>query len=113
MSFEWCDNGGVCEYCDACTELSHVTKLDDSLLPRAEALHDFTATDSQRLSFKVRNEHPQGMYLLMHKCVWIQTGDILNLLEKIDSDWYSGENTRTGGFGDFPASSVKIIVPLP
>lgn len=45
--------------------------------------------------------------------MYIQTGDVLNLLEKIDSDWYSGENDRTGSFGDFPASSVKIIVPLP
>ena len=33
--------------------LSHLTKLDDSLLPRAEALRDFTATDPSHLSFRV------------------------------------------------------------
>lgn len=109
------------------TGLSHVTKLDDSLLPRAQALHDFTATDSQRLSFNVRLPTAQNYSFCIYttsecvqmcgvsvgQSVCIQTGDILNLLEKIDNDWYSGENTRTGSFGDFPASSVKIIVPLP
>lgn len=45
--------------------------------------------------------------------VSIQTGDVLNLLERIDNDWFSGENTRTGSFGDFPASSVRVVVPLP
>ena len=40
------------------TGLTHVTKLDDSLLPRAEALKDCTATDSNKLSFKVaKNTH--------------------------------------------------------
>lgn len=51
-----CDNGVVCEGVIVVmlhTGLSHVTKLDDSLLPRAEALHDFTAGGGQRLSFKV------------------------------------------------------------
>jgi hypothetical protein len=42
-----------------------------------------------------------------------QAGDVLNLLERISGDWYSGENTRTGDFGDFPASSVRVIEPLP
>ena len=32
-----------------------MTKLDDNLMPRAEALQDFTARDSQQLSFKVRD----------------------------------------------------------
>ena len=35
------------------TALSHLTKLDDSLLPRAQALTDFTASDDSHLSFKV------------------------------------------------------------
>ena len=35
--------------------LTHLTKVDESLLPRAEALRDFTATNSQHLSFKVAN----------------------------------------------------------
>lgn len=43
----------------------------------------------------------------------LQAGDVLNLLERIGNDWYSGENTRTGDFGDFPASSVRVIEPLP
>ena len=42
-----------------------------------------------------------------------QAGDVLNLLKRISGDWYSGENTRTGDFGDFPASSVRVIEPLP
>ncbi|CAI8050943.1 SH3 domain-containing protein 19 [Geodia barretti] len=78
---------------DTSKALSHLTKLDDSLLPRAEALRDFTATNSSHLSFRA--------------------GDVLNLLERISGDWYSGENTRTGDFGDFPASSVRVIEPLP
>lgn len=62
MRCDNCDNGGVCDSVIVVmlhTGLSHVTKLDDSLLPRAEALHDFTAGDSQRLSFKVsgKNKH--------------------------------------------------------
>ena len=46
---------------------------------------------------------------MVYRPLSIQAGDILNLLERIGSDWYSGENTRTGGFGDFPASSVTVI----
>lgn len=33
--------------------LTHLTKLDDNLLPRGEALRDFTAADSSHLSFRV------------------------------------------------------------
>ena len=152
-------------------ELTHLTKLDDSLLPRAEALRDFTPTDSNHLSFRVsvvslcavkcvslfspHNTHwtsDRGglgifrqleLILNCEAMVWMcigflgsflyyphihycnlypslppslpvsQAGDVLNLLERIGSDWYSGENTRTGDFGDFPASSVRVIEPLP
>lgn len=60
-----CDNGGMCDGVIVVmlhTGLSHVTKLDDSLLPRAEALHDFTAADGQRLSFKVSERTNTSLY---------------------------------------------------
>ena len=43
--------------------LSHLTKLDDSLLPRAEALRDFTATNSSHLSFRVCYSAPHHTLL--------------------------------------------------
>ena len=49
----WCDIGIFSAQCVTDIGLSHVTRLDDNLLPRAKALRDFTATDSQNLSFKV------------------------------------------------------------
>ena len=121
--------------------MSHLTKLDDNLLPRAEAIQDFSAANSQQLNFKVMT-HAQHYNIIVHihciichVCMSVcpyslttlfsihhfclpttphdQRGDVLNLLEKIGSDWYSGENTRTGAFGDFPASSIRVILPLP
>ena len=41
-----------------------MTKVDDSLLPRAEALKDFTATESSHLSFKVYT-YSSTMYIIM------------------------------------------------
>jgi len=69
------------------------TQLSDDLTPKAEARYDFTAGSDQEISFK--------------------EGDILNLLSKVNSEWYMGENTRTAQIGEFPSNFVNVIVPLP
>ena len=46
---------------------SHFTKLDDNLLPRAEAIQDFSAANSQQLNFKVMTHtHQYNIYTTMY-----------------------------------------------
>ncbi|XP_077984394.1 SH3 domain-containing protein 19-like [Glandiceps talaboti] len=63
----------------------------EELMPKAEALHDFTGETSGELTFKA--------------------GDVIYLLEKVNDDWYSGE--LKGSVGQFPVGFVEIIIPLP
>uniref|UniRef100_A0A8C5SCM6 SH3 domain-containing protein n=1 Tax=Laticauda laticaudata TaxID=8630 RepID=A0A8C5SCM6_LATLA len=69
---------------------SDMQKINDSSVPHATVLHNFTA------------EHTDDLEL--------SAGDTVFLLEKIDDEWYRGKcKNRTG---IFPASFVKIIVGI-
>ncbi len=43
----------------------------------------------------------------------LQEGDTLYIFSRIDNEWYEGENTATGTFGQFPTNYVNVTVPLP
>ena len=42
-----------------------------------------------------------------------QAGDALFLLEKVNADWFMGENVKTKQIGEFPVNFVEVQVPLP
>ncbi|XP_065886427.1 SH3 domain-containing protein 19-like isoform X2 [Dysidea avara] len=64
---------------------------ESDLSPRAKAIQDYVASDSDELSFKV--------------------GDVIYLLDKVDKQFFEGElNNKVGRC---PYSHVEIIVPLP
>ncbi|XP_037686731.1 SH3 domain-containing protein 19 isoform X2 [Choloepus didactylus] len=63
----------------------------DSSAPHAVVLHDFPA------------EQVNDLHLI--------SGEIVYLLEKIDTDWYRGKCRNQTGL--FPASFVKIIIDIP
>uniref|UniRef100_A0A8C5YA41 SH3 domain-containing protein 19 n=1 Tax=Microcebus murinus TaxID=30608 RepID=A0A8C5YA41_MICMU len=70
---------------------SHAQKPVDSSVPHAVVLHDFPAEQFDDLN--------------------LTSGEIVYLLEKIDTDWYRGScRNRTG---IFPANYVKVIVDIP
>ena len=71
--------------------LKNVTQLNDDLLPRAKALFDY-------------NEGIDGDLIF-------EAGQIIDLLEKLNDDWYQGE--LNGMVGNFPASFVEVLTPLP
>ena len=73
--------------------VSHTTHLSNDLMPRAVALYDYTAGSSNEISFNA--------------------GDALYLLEKINADWFMGENIKTKQIGEFPVNFVQVEVPLP
>ncbi|XP_048855771.1 SH3 domain-containing protein 19 [Brienomyrus brachyistius] len=60
---------------------------------QAQALHDFTAESAEELS--------------------LRTGDVVSMVEQVDSDWYRG--TCRGQSGFFPVNYVKVLtnVPMP
>lgn len=80
---------GVGEECDnvVFVELSHVTKLDDNLMPRAEALQDFTARDSQQLSFKVRDCLCRCRLLYIQACCVTSLIHYVAIRSPIDGEW--------------------------
>ncbi|XP_012515471.1 PREDICTED: SH3 domain-containing protein 19 [Propithecus coquereli] len=69
----------------------HAQKPVDSSTPHAVVLHDFPAEQIDDLN--------------------LTSGEIVYLLEKIDTDWYRG-NCRNR-IGIFPANYVKVIVDIP
>ncbi|XP_006870941.1 PREDICTED: SH3 domain-containing protein 19-like isoform X2 [Chrysochloris asiatica] len=70
---------------------SHSQKPVDSSAPYAVVLHDFQAEQVNDLN--------------------LVSGDIVYLLEKIDTDWYRGKCRNQTGL--FPANYVKVIIDIP
>ncbi|XP_047422098.1 SH3 domain-containing protein 19 isoform X2 [Sciurus carolinensis] len=71
--------------------LSLAQKPVDSGAPHAVILHDFAAEQADDLN--------------------LTSGEIVYLLEKIDTDWYRGKCRNQTGV--FPANYVKVIVDIP
>ncbi|NXW95109.1 SH319 protein, partial [Alopecoenas beccarii] len=70
---------------------NHPPKVSDKSAPHAVVLHDFPA------------EHADDLDL--------HAGDIVYLLEKVDTEWYRGKcGNRTG---IFPANFVKVVIDVP
>ncbi|XP_028007443.2 SH3 domain-containing protein 19 isoform X1 [Eptesicus fuscus] len=70
---------------------SHTQKPVDSSAPHAVVLHDFPAEQVGDLN--------------------LTFGEIVYLLEKIDTDWYRGKCRNQTGV--FPANHVKVIIDVP
>ncbi|NWX01565.1 SH319 protein, partial [Caloenas nicobarica] len=70
---------------------NHPPKVSDTSAPHAVVLHDFPA------------EHADDLDL--------HAGDIVCLLEKIDTEWYRGK--RGNRTGIFPANFVRVVIDVP
>ncbi|XP_060034948.1 SH3 domain-containing protein 19 isoform X2 [Erinaceus europaeus] len=70
---------------------NHAQKPVDSSAPHAVVLHDFPAEQVDDLN--------------------LTSGEIVYLLERIDTDWYRGKYRNQTGV--FPANHVKIIIDVP
>ncbi|NWI85849.1 SH319 protein, partial [Pitta sordida] len=70
---------------------NHPPKVSDTSAPHAVVLHDFPA------------EHAGDLDL--------HSGDIVCLLEKIDTEWYRGKCGNHTGI--FPANFVKVVIDVP
>ncbi|XP_014709045.2 SH3 domain-containing protein 19 isoform X1 [Equus asinus] len=70
---------------------SHAQKPVDGSAPHAVVLHDFPAEQVDDLN--------------------LTSGEIVYLLEKIDTDWYRGKCRNQTGI--FPANYVKVIIDVP
>ena len=44
-------------------------------------------------------------------CVFLQTGDVIVLVERVNEEWFKGEINKR--IGRFPAAFVEILIPLP
>ncbi|KAM9086876.1 SH3 domain-containing protein 19 isoform 2-T2 [Megaptera novaeangliae] len=75
----------------SCKDPSHAQKPVDSGAPHAVVLHDFPAEQVDDLN--------------------LTSGEIVYLLEKIDTDWYRGKCRNQTGV--FPATYVKVITDVP
>ncbi|XP_029817626.1 SH3 domain-containing protein 19 isoform X2 [Manacus vitellinus] len=75
----------------SCKDSNHPPKVSDTSAPHAVVLHDFPA------------EHPDDLDL--------HSGDIIFLLEKIDTEWYRGKCGNCTGI--FPANFVKVVIDVP
>ncbi|XP_057402733.1 SH3 domain-containing protein 19 isoform X3 [Balaenoptera acutorostrata] len=75
----------------SCKDPSHAQKPVDSGAPHAVVLHDFPAEQVDDLN--------------------LTSGEIVYLLEKIDTDWYRGKCRNQTGV--FPATYVKVITDIP
>uniref|UniRef100_A0A8C3JBC4 SH3 domain containing 19 n=1 Tax=Calidris pygmaea TaxID=425635 RepID=A0A8C3JBC4_9CHAR len=73
------------------TPLADYLKSPDTSAPHAVVLHDFPA------------EHADDLDL--------HSGEIVCLLEKIDTEWYRGKSGNRTGI--FPASFVKVVIDVP
>ncbi|XP_008588995.1 PREDICTED: SH3 domain-containing protein 19 [Galeopterus variegatus] len=69
----------------------HAQKPVDSSAPHAVVLHDFPAEQVDDLN--------------------LTSGEIVYLLEKIDTDWYRGKCRNQTGI--FPSNYVKVIIDIP
>ena len=104
--------------------------------PKAKALFDFNGEFEDELCFKVRfllisssHFHIQllassilwtSFYFYVSNALWInfvwrlfflQTGDVIVLLERVNDEWLQGELEMK--VGRFPAAFVEILTPLP
>ncbi|KAM9677788.1 SH3 domain-containing protein 19 isoform 2-T3 [Trichechus inunguis] len=77
--------------CFPAKDPSHSQKPVDSSAPHAVVLHDFPAEQVDDLN--------------------LASGEIVYLLEKIDTDWYRGKCRNQTGL--FPANYVKVIIDIP
>ncbi|XP_014673082.1 PREDICTED: SH3 domain-containing protein 19-like [Priapulus caudatus] len=59
--------------------------------PHGIVLHDFVGQQADELSFT--------------------TGDVIEILEKVDDDWMKGKNVNKTGI--FPKSYIRVVIPLP
>ncbi|XP_036743583.2 SH3 domain-containing protein 19 isoform X1 [Manis pentadactyla] len=75
----------------SCKGPRHAQKPVDSSAPHAVVLHNFPAEQVDDLN--------------------LTSGEIVYLLEKIDTDWYRGKCRNQTGI--FPASYVKVIIDVP
>ncbi|XP_046511947.1 SH3 domain-containing protein 19 isoform X9 [Equus quagga] len=75
----------------SCKDPSHAQKPVDGSAPHAVVLHDFPAEQVDDLN--------------------LTSGEIVYLLEKIDTDWYRGKCRNQTGI--FPANYVKVINDVP
>ncbi|XP_027491685.1 SH3 domain-containing protein 19 isoform X1 [Corapipo altera] len=75
----------------SCKDSNHPPKVSETNAPHAVVLHDFPA------------EHPDDLDL--------HSGDIIFLLEKIDTEWYRGKCGNCTGI--FPANFVKVVIDVP
>ncbi|XP_075054940.1 SH3 domain-containing protein 19 isoform X2 [Mixophyes fleayi] len=66
-------------------------RMEDSHTPHALVLHDFAGEHADDLS--------------------LSSGEIVYLLEKVDSEWYRGK--CNGNTGIFPANHIRIMVDIP
>ncbi|KAM8765110.1 SH3 domain-containing protein 19 isoform 1-T2 [Rhynchonycteris naso] len=72
-------------------DASHTQKPVDNSVPHAVVLHDFPAEQVDDLN--------------------LTSGEVVYLLEKINTDWYRGKYRNQTGV--FPANYVKVIVDVP
>ncbi|KAM4809440.1 SH3 domain-containing protein 19 [Rhinophrynus dorsalis] len=72
-------------------DFNHVNRVEDNHAPHALVLHDFIGEQADDLS--------------------LSSGEIVYLLEKIDSEWYRGKSK--GSTGIFPANHVRVLVDMP
>ncbi|XP_070467682.1 SH3 domain-containing protein 19 isoform X14 [Equus przewalskii] len=75
----------------SCKDPSYAQKPVDGSAPHAVVLHDFPAEQVDDLN--------------------LTSGEIVYLLEKIDTDWYRGKCRNQTGI--FPANYVKVIIDVP
>ncbi|XP_070467679.1 SH3 domain-containing protein 19 isoform X11 [Equus przewalskii] len=80
-----------CKPCFPPKDPSYAQKPVDGSAPHAVVLHDFPAEQVDDLN--------------------LTSGEIVYLLEKIDTDWYRGKCRNQTGI--FPANYVKVIIDVP
>lgn len=83
---------------------------ETDLSPRAKAIKDHNATNSDELNFKVINEI--HTIIATNFAFNLQIGDLIYLLDKVDGGEYL-EGELNNKVGKFPSSYVEIIMPLP
>lgn len=75
------------------------------------ALYDFDPENPGELGFKVRCIAFDNFQIETQTFVCFQENDIIQLLQRVDDNWYEGKVNGKQGY--FPQSYVEIKVPLP